>query len=99
MMAGDAPTPRGEHGTEFARKRGGIALARALLGLLARQLAALPIVLPHLQRVSLNGRVLVFNAALCLLLALLCSLAPVLAARRTDIQLVLRGHSGGAPRG
>jgi putative ABC transport system permease protein len=77
----------------------GIALARVLLGLLTRLLAALPIVLPHLQRVSLNGRVLLFNAALCLALALLCSLAPVLAARRTDIQLVLRGHSGGAPRG
>ena len=47
---------------------------------------ALPIVLPHLQRVSLNGRVLAFNAVLCLLLAVVCSLAPILLAARTDLQ-------------
>src|SRR5437764_7862652 len=62
----------------------GIMLARYLLHFLANQLAALPVVLPHLQRVALDGRVLAFNALLCLLLAVLCSLAPVLSARKTD---------------
>jgi putative ABC transport system permease protein len=68
----------------------GIAVARSLLALLTKQLAALPIVLPHLQRVALNGRVLAFNSVLCLLLAILCSLAPILLAIRTDIETVLR---------
>lgn len=77
----------------------GILVGRLLLGVLADQLARLPIVLPHLQRVSLNGRVLLFNTALCLLLAILCSLAPVLLTRRTDIQSVLRGgRAGSGPR-
>ena len=78
----------------------GIAAARALLQLLTKQLAALPIVLPHLQRVSLNPRVLVFNAVLCLLLAVVCSLAPILLAVRTDLQSVMRGgHAAARPRG
>src|SRR5258708_4486620 len=67
----------------------GMVAAQSLLQLLTKQLAALPIVLPHLQRASLNGRVLVFNTVLCLLLAVLCSLAPILLAARTDLQAVL----------
>src|SRR5205085_9958618 len=78
----------------------GMAAARSLLQALTRQLAALPIVLPHLQRVALNGRVLAFNTVLCLLLAILCSLAPILLAARTDLQNVLRsGPSAAGPRG
>src|SRR5260370_4428617 len=78
----------------------GIVVARRLLLLLTRQLAALPIVLPHLQRVALNGRVLVFNTVLCLVLAALCSLAPILVALRTDLQTVLlRGQAAAGPRG
>ncbi len=78
----------------------GIAVARSLLELLTNQLAALPIVLPHLQRVALNGRVLAFNTGLCLLLAVLCSLAPILLAARTDLQAVLRsGPTGAGHRG
>jgi ABC-type antimicrobial peptide transport system permease subunit len=69
---------------------GGIVMARSLLRLLTKELAALPIVLPHLNRVELNGRVLIFNTVLCLLLAILCSLAPILLAARTDLQAVLR---------
>jgi predicted permease len=77
----------------------GIVAARSLLELLTKQLAALPIVLPHLQRVSLNGRVLAFNIALCLLVAVLCGIAPMLLAARTDLQSVLRGGpSASAPR-
>src|ERR1043166_2823038 len=57
-----------------------IVVARSLLQLLTKQLAGLPIVLPHLQRVALNGRVLAFNTVLCVLLAILCSLAPILLA-------------------
>ena len=69
----------------------GLVLGRVLLRLMLRQLTALPIVLPHLQRVALNGRVLLFNAAVCLILACICSLAPLLFASRTDVQSVLRG--------
>jgi putative ABC transport system permease protein len=74
----------------------GIVVARSLLEVLTKQLAGLPIVLPHLQRVSLNGRVLVFNTVLCLLIAILCSLAPILLATRTDLQGVLRGGQAAA---
>jgi len=78
----------------------GIVVARSLLALLTKQLAALPIVLPHLQRVALNGRVLAFNSALCLMLAVLCGLAPILLAIRTDMEAVLRsGQSATALRG
>ena len=76
----------------------GIALAHFLLRFLLSRLAALPIVLPHLQRVGLNGRVLLFSTALCLLLAVLCGIAPVLLAARTDLQAVLRGGTAGAGR-
>ena len=69
----------------------GLAIGRVLLRLMLRQLDALPFVLPHLQRVALNGRVLVFNAAVCLILACICSLAPLVFASRTDVQTVLRG--------
>src|SRR5204862_5403781 len=78
----------------------GIAAARFLLQFLSNQLGALPIVLPHLQRVSLDGRVLAFNALLCLSLTVLCGVAPVWVARKTDLRPVLRaGHAGAGPRG
>jgi putative ABC transport system permease protein len=69
----------------------GILAARWLVQILTKQLAALPIVLPHLGLAGLNDRVLVFNIALCLLLGGLCSLPPVLLAVRTDLQAVFRG--------
>ena len=69
----------------------GIALARVLLGWMVRQLTALPMVLPHLQSVALNGRALAFSTAVCVILAVLCSFAPLLFASRTDVQSVLRG--------
>ncbi len=72
----------------------GLAVARVLLQLLVRQLTALPFALPHLQRVGLNGRALVFNGAVCILLACACTLAPVVFASRTDVQSVLRGGAG-----
>ena len=79
---------------------GGVVLARTLLQLLKKELAALPIVLPHLQQVGLGGRVLAFSVVLCLLLAALCSLAPILAAVRIDLQAVLRsGPASSGPRG
>lgn len=76
----------------------GITVAWYALQFLSNQIAALPIVIPHLQRVSLNGRVLLFNMGLCVLLSILCSLAPVLLAVRTDIQATLRGGRSGASR-
>jgi putative ABC transport system permease protein len=72
----------------------GMVVAWCLLALLTKQLAALPIMLPHLQQVGLNGRVLVFNMVLCLLLAILCGLAPTLLTLRTDLQGVLRSGPG-----
>lgn len=75
----------------------GIALARSLVQILTKQLAALPIVLPRLPLAGLNQRVLVFNIALCLLLTGLCSLPPILLAIRTDLQAVFRG--GAAAQG
>ncbi len=72
----------------------GILLAHFVLQFLSDQLTALPILIPHLQRVSLNGRVLAFNAVLCIVLAVLCSAAPVVMARKTDLQAVLRSGQG-----
>lgn len=69
----------------------GIVVARSLLHTLTKQLAALPIVLPHLQLAGLNARVLTFNIVLCLLLTGLCSLPPILLAIRTDLQAIFRG--------
>jgi putative ABC transport system permease protein len=77
----------------------GIGLGRLVVGVLTRQLAALPIALPHLQRVALNGRVLAVNMVLCLLLAILCGLAPVMLASETDINSMLRSGSQGGHRG
>ena len=78
----------------------GMAAARATLRVLVRQLAALPIAIPHLQGVSLNQRVLLLNTALCLAVACGLSLLPVWLARRADLQTVLRtGQGGGSPRG
>jgi putative ABC transport system permease protein len=47
----------------------------------------------------LNGRVLLFNLALCVFLACLCSLAPLLFARGTDLQAALRSSQGSGRRG
>jgi putative ABC transport system permease protein len=77
----------------------GIALAYYGLQFLTRQISALPIVLPHIQRVAVNERVLLFNTFLCLLLACMFSIAPVFLASKTDLQAVLRGgQSAGGPR-
>jgi predicted permease len=78
----------------------GIVLAHYALQFLTRQIAALPIVLPHIQRVAVNERVLLFNTILCLLLACIFSIAPVFLASKTDLQSVMRGgHSAGGPKG
>ncbi len=77
----------------------GLAIARLVLQVLLRQLAALPVVLPRLEGVSLNGRVLLFSATVCVALACICSLAPVVFASRTDVRGVLRGgHSDAGKR-
>ena len=74
----------------------GAGAAWLTLKLLVRQLAALPVNIPHISRVALNGRVLLFDCAVCVLVACICTLAPVLLARRTDIQSLLRsGQSAG----
>jgi putative ABC transport system permease protein len=78
----------------------GVAAAHYVLQFLSKQMAALPIALPHIHSVALNERVLIFNTILCLLLACLFSLAPVFLASRTDLQAVMRsGPSGGGPKG
>ena len=73
----------------------GMAVARWTLRLLVRQLAALPIALPHLRGVALNERIFLFNTVLCLALAGLLSLLPVLLAGKADLQSVLRTGQGG----
>ena len=80
---------------------GGILIANSLLRILTKELRTLPIVLPHLQQVGLNGRILVFNTVLCVILAILCSLGPIfLLAVPTGIETVLRsGPAGSGPRG
>ena len=78
----------------------GLAAARWTLHGLVRYLSALPIAVPHLQGVALNGRVLSANTALCLMLACALSLLPVLLARRADLQTALRtGQGAGTSRG
>lgn len=77
----------------------GIAVAQGTLRVLVRQLAALPIALPHLQGVALNQRVLLLNTVLCLVLACILSLLPVFLARRVDLQTIIRtGQAGGGPK-
>ena len=76
----------------------GIVLARVLMQILSKQLAGMPINLPHLQRIALNGRALAFSAALCVLLACLCSVAPVLFAFKVDLQTALRGGQAARQR-
>jgi putative ABC transport system permease protein len=78
----------------------GIAVAGTTLRILTRQITALPIAMPHVDRIAINGRVLLFNIAVCLALASIVSIAPVLLAARTDVQSLLRGGvAGGNPRG
>ena len=63
----------------------GIAVAHFAMRSLARRAATLPVVLPHLASVSVNERVLLFNTILCLVLACLFSVGPVLLASKTDL--------------
>jgi putative ABC transport system permease protein len=77
----------------------GILMARYTVEFLLKQLVALPVILPHMQRVALNSRVLLMNTGLCVVVACLSSLAPVLLARKTDLQDVLRRGFGGGSRG
>ena len=77
----------------------GLTLAHFAVQVLSDHLTALPDQLPHLQRVSLNGRVLLFNGAICLLTTLLCCLAPIVMVFRSDLQGVLRGvRTGNGPK-
>jgi putative ABC transport system permease protein len=76
----------------------GVSAAYFALQFLVEQMAALPISIPRMDRVALNGRVLFFSVCLCLVLACLCSLAPVLLAAKTEIQQPLRGGQGSAPK-
>ncbi|MBZ5579761.1 MAG: ABC transporter permease [Acidobacteriia bacterium] len=78
----------------------GIGVAQLTLRFLARQLAMMPVVLPHFGRVAINGRVLAVNAAACFMMAAIFSLAPLLVAARTNVQDGLRaGQRSSGPRG
>lgn len=74
----------------------GILTAHYALEYLVKELARLPILLPHMQRVALDERVLLFDTALCLTVACLISVAPVLMSSKTDLQAVLRSGQGAA---
>ena len=69
----------------------GVAAAGLVLRLLTRQLMALPVVLPHLHSIAVNERVLVFSALLCVVLACVMSLAPVMASSRSDLLSAVAG--------
>ena len=77
----------------------GLAVAYYTLQYLTKQLAALPIIVPRIQHVELDGRALLLSMGLCLLVTGVCSLAPILFASRTDFQAVLRGGQGTGTRG
>ena len=78
----------------------GLVVAYYTLQGLVRQIAAMPIPLAHMHRVGINGRVLIFNIALCVLLAVLVSIAPAVMAFRTNLQDALRsGQRAGGSRG
>ena len=78
----------------------GIAVAVALLRILAKRIAALPILMPRIEQVTVTGRVLAFNAAVCLVVACLFSVVPVLVASKLDLQTSLKsGSRGGGSRG
>jgi putative ABC transport system permease protein len=70
----------------------GVALGHYILQFLSKAMLSLPIALPRVQTMSLNGRVLSFSIGLCLLSSCLLTLMPVLLTRRTDVQTAL--HSG-----
>lgn len=82
----------------LAGSAAGVVIARSVLEFLVSQLAKLPIALPHLQRVALDGRVLLFDIGLCVALAAMVSVAPIVMAAKTDLHTVLRGGqaSGGS---
>src|SRR5437773_612260 len=83
----------------LAGSAAGIVIAHYALEFLIQQLTRLPIPLPHLQRIALDGRVLSFDIILCLTLACIISVAPILMASKTDLQTVLRsGHAFGGSR-
>ena len=69
----------------------GVAAAGLVLRLLTRQLMALPIALPHLHSIAVNERVLMFSALLCVVLACVMSLAPVMASSRSDLLSAVAG--------
>ena len=54
--------------------------------------------LPHLQRATLNGRVFAFNTALCLLIAYICSIAPLVRAKIKTAARALQMDSAAVAR-
>lgn len=83
----------------LAGSAAGVVIAHYALEFLIQQLGRLPIPLPHLQRIALDERVLLFDIVLCLTLACIISVAPILMASKTDLQAVLRsGHASGGSR-
>ncbi|MDA0205748.1 MAG: ABC transporter permease [Acidobacteria bacterium] len=68
----------------------GLIAAHQALRLLSKLLARLPIVLPHLQFVELNARGVTASVLLCLAVACLCSLAPILFAAGAPARAALR---------
>ncbi|HTT65724.1 MAG TPA: ABC transporter permease [Bryobacteraceae bacterium] len=83
----------------LAGSAAGIVIAYYALEYLIKQLTRLPGVLPHLQRIAIDRRVLLFDIVLCLVLACIISLAPILMASKTDLQAALRGgQRAGGPK-
>ena len=70
---------------------GGLLLARGMTSLLQSLLPALPV--PLQLSLGLDGRVIAFTAALSLISAVLCGLAPALQASKTDVVSSLKDDS------
>jgi len=80
---------------------GGLGLILAAWGMRAG-LAAVPAALPRTEEIGLDGRVLIFTAAISLLAGILFGLAPALKTSNPDVQAILkeggRGASGARQR-
>lgn len=78
----------------------GAAIGIALAVWVVRTIAALgPRLLPRLQDVSVNGRVLAVSVAVAVVTGFLFGLLPAFYAARPDIAAILRGTSTGSSRG
>ena len=75
----------------------GFLLAKYSLALLVARVAQMPVIAPHLQQIAIQGRAAVFCVVSSVVVASLCSVAPMLFASRAGSHQALRtGRSQGS---